>query len=549
MNSTIPTRTTTIQTRLPRSPDLAVTAALDAYAELYSNLERVAIATLCKGGKLDKKAFLKDNGITGRQYNALTRSSEGKIDSQLSNFENYIAECRAKSAGQKLRIEKKQELIKDPKNAPKVGRLHKAIRQHKSRIQRLEARKAGFERQLAAKRPSICMGSRKLFRQQFNLAENGLENHAEWLALWRRERSSQLFVVGSKDETSGCQGCVILPQGDGLYTLRIRLPDALEAVHGQYCYVTDVAFSHDRHWLEQAIASNQARKVMQAEYNQRAKDPEFVGPLDKSSRFLEAFGQAISYRFVRDEKRGWRVLVTTERNGQAITTNRKNGAVGVDLNNHHLSVTEIDRRGIKVGCADLHFRSDEDITSAKTATALQMAAVKIVEQAKLASKPIVIEDLDFTIKKAKLQKQKPGSARLNKVISALVYRKFRSILETRAFKEGVEVIVVNPAYTSLIGQLKYQNQTENSIHQAAGLVIARRGIGFKDHLPRQCLVPVVRRLCTFLPPVDCRKDESQSLKKCMTAYGNWYTSTMEAARKRAKMFRLRAVPEIEQILF
>jgi IS605 OrfB family transposase len=549
MTTTSPTRTTTIQTRLPCNPDQAVTAALDAYAALFSNLERVAIATLCKGEKLDKQAFLKDHGITGRQYNAMTRSAEGKIESQLSNFVNYISEGRMKIAGQQRRIDKKHELIKDQKNVIKVGRLHKAIRQHKSRIQRLEARKAGFELQLKTKRPSICMGSRKLFKQQFNLAENGLADHAEWLELWRRERSSQFFVVGSKDENSGCQGCVILPQADGRYTLQIRLPDALVAAHGQYCYVTDVAFSHDRHWLDQAIASNRARKVMQAEYNRQAKDPEFVGPLDKQSRFLEDVGQAISYRFLRDEKRGWRVLVTTERSGQEISTDRKNGAIGVDVNNHHLSVTEIDRRGIKVGCADLHFRNKENITSAKTETALQMAAVQIVAQAKNADKPIVIEDLDFTIKKAKLQKQKPGSTRLNKVISTLVYRKFRAIIETRAFKEGVEVIVVNPAYTSLIGELKYLNQTENSVHQAAGLVIARRGIGFKDHLPRQCLVPVVRRLCTFLPPVDGRKDESRVLKKAATAYGEWYTSTKEASRKRAKLFRLRRVPELEQILF
>lgn len=549
MNIQLPVRTTTIQTRLPRSSDVAVVAALDAYAELYSRLERVAIATLSKGEKLDKKVFLQANGITGRQFNAMTRSAEGKVESQLSNLGNYISDCRAKIAGQRLRISKKLMLIKQPRNAHKVDLLHSAVRNHQARIQRLEARKSVFERQLDAKRPSICMGSRRLFKQQFNMAENGLASHTEWQHLWRRERSSQFFVLGSKDENSGCQGCVILPQADGLYTLKVRLPDALQAVHGDYCYVTDVSFSHDRHWLDQAIASNKARKVMQAAYRQKAKDPEFVGPLDKESRFLEAYGQAMSYRFVRDEKRGWRVLITTERVGEAISTKRENGAIGIDLNNHHLSVTEVDCKGNKVACADLHFRSDEDVTSPKTATALQMAAVQIVAQAKLAGKPLVIEDLDFSFKKSKLQKGKPGDARLNKVVSALVYRKFRQTLETRAFKEGVEVIAVNPAFTSFIGKLKYLNQTNQSVHQAAGLVIARRGLGLKDHLPRQSVVPVLRRLCTFLPPVDGRKDEAKSLKKCMTAYGKWYTSTRDAARKRAHLFRLRTAPDLELLPF
>jgi IS605 OrfB family transposase len=510
---------------------------LDAYAELYSRLERVALAIRSKGEKLDKNAFLKQHGITGRQFNALQRGLDGKIDSQLSNLENYVADCRAKIARQTQRIEQKTGRLATVKTPQREQRLHDNIRQHQSQIQRLWARKAGYERQLEAKRPSICLGSRRLFRQQFNLAENGLDSHAEWLHLWRRERSSQFFVVGSKDENSGCQGCVILPQADGRYTLKLRLPDALEAVHGQYCYLTDIAFSHDKQWLDAALQSNRVRKQLQADYRLQAKDPEFVGPLDKESRYLEAAGQALSYRFVRDEKRGWRVLVTTERTGKTISTERRNGAIGIDLNNHHLAVTEVDRKGNKVGCADLVFRTADDITSPKTATALQMAAVRLVTQAKLAGKPLVIEELDFRLKKQAMQKSR-GDAKLNKVVSALVYRKFRSILETRAFKEGVEVIVVNPAYTSFIGKLKYLNQTDNSVHQAAGLVIARRGMGLRDNLPRRSCVPVMRRLCTFTAPVDARKDDAKVLKKAMSEYGKWYTSTRDDARKRTATFRL-----------
>ena len=549
MKDNLPTRTTTIQTRLSRGTDASVIAALDAYADLFSRLERVAIATRSKGEKVDKNAFLKQHGITGRQFNALSRSADGKIDSQLSNLENYIADCRAKVARQKIKIEAKTLKLKGAGTPALFARLRDQVRQHWKKLQIQTSRKSDFERQLKAKKPSICMGSRRLFRQQFNLAENGLSSHSEWQNLWRRERSSQFFVLGSKDETSGCQGCVILPQGDGLYSLKIRLPDALQAIHGDYCYLTDVAFSHDQHWLDEAIASNRMRKVVQAEYRQHAKSPDFVGPLDKESRYLEAYGQAMSYRFVRDEKRGWRVLVTTERTGQVLTSSSKNGAIGVDLNNHHLSVTEVDRKGNKVGCADLVFRSDEDITSAKTATALQMAAVEIVEQARVSGKPVVIEDLDFRIKKQGLQKGRAGDAKLNKVVSALVYRKFRATLETRAFKEGVEVIVVNPAFTSFIGKLKYLNQTENSVHKAAGLVIARRGMGLKDHLPRKSVVPVMRRLCTFLAPADARKDESKSLKTAMSAYGKWYTSTRNEARKRAKLFRLQLLSDPEILPF
>lgn len=37
------------------------------------------------------------------------------------------------------------------------------------------------------------------------------------------------MVLGSKDETSGCQGCVATVTHDGSLSLRLRLPDALAA--------------------------------------------------------------------------------------------------------------------------------------------------------------------------------------------------------------------------------------------------------------------------------------------------------------------------------
>ncbi|GAB6158799.1 hypothetical protein JCM39194_19990 [Desulfotomaculum varum] len=49
--------------------------------------------------------------------------------------------------------------------------------------------------------------------------------------------------------------------------------------------------------------------------------------------------------------------------------------------------------------------------------------------------------------------------------------------QRRAFREGVPVIKVKPAFTSVIGILKYQHQYGLSNHQAAALVIARRGLG------------------------------------------------------------------------
>ena len=43
---------------------------------------------------------------------------------------------------------------------------------------------------------------------------------------------------------------------------------------------------------------------------------------------------------------------------------------------------------------------------------------------------------------------------------------------------------VNPAYTSVIGQLKYARRKGISVHKAASYVIAKRGMGYRKRLSR-----------------------------------------------------------------
>ena len=65
-----------------------------------------------------------------------------------------------------------------------------------------------MEADIAAGRIRLCFGSRRLWRKQHHLEQNGYASHEEWLQDWRDARSNEFFVLGSRDETSGCQLCV-----------------------------------------------------------------------------------------------------------------------------------------------------------------------------------------------------------------------------------------------------------------------------------------------------------------------------------------------------
>ncbi|MBW2069547.1 MAG: DUF2192 domain-containing protein, partial [Deltaproteobacteria bacterium] len=60
-------------------------------------------------------------------------------------------------------------------------------------------------------------------------------------------------------------------------------------------------------------------------------------------------------------------------------------------------------------------------------------------------------------------------------------------IEVLARREGIEVVKVNPAFTSIIGQLKYAPQYLLDKDVTGAFVIGRRGIGFREEIPENYL--------------------------------------------------------------
>ncbi|WP_444508950.1 hypothetical protein, partial [Enterobacter mori] len=53
-----------------------------------------------------------------------------------------------------------------------------------------------------------------------------------------------------------------------------------------------------------------------------------------------------------------------------------------------------------------------------------------------------------------------------------------------ALRNGLSVKTVNPAYTSVIGKLKYSKKYGISVHETAAFTIARRGLELQEQLPK-----------------------------------------------------------------
>jgi IS605 OrfB family transposase len=421
----------TYVTRLPSAPEWD--PILDAYAALYGRAERTLFARLRAGARVGtlKSAFLVRFGLTARQFNALAATVQGKIASVRKRRPQLMATLARRIARAHMVLST-------------VRRGTNQYHQKRRRVERLTRRLAALRADEAAGCVRICFGSRKLFHAQFALRENGYASHNEWRCAWRATRASQFFVLGSKDETAGCQGCVATLASDGTITLRLRLPDAL-AARGKHLVIPGLRFAYGHAAIVAAIGRT-------------------LSPHTQD-------GEAISWRFVRKRK-GWRVYVTVSVPAGTPRSVDTNGVIGVDLNADHLAVTDLDRFGnpvaaFRVAC----------VTRGKThhqvLAVLGDAVAHIVTYAGGRRKPIVIETLDFEDKKAEVERQGPRRARR---LSSFAYAAFHAIIAARTYDAGIRLLHVHPAYTSVIGRLTFADRYGLSRHHAAACVIGRRGM-------------------------------------------------------------------------
>ena len=456
----------TYQTRIADYADMnrvVGDAALDAYAELYGRVERNLFAEVAAGRSATslKSVYLQRYGIPARMFNAVRVLLEGKVASVREQ--------------QKLRLDDLQRRIaraeRQVSDAAERGRLDQ-VHQKKRRLANLRHRLATLEADIASGRVRLCFGSKRLWRKQHDLDANSYASHQEWLRDWRDSRSDEFFVLGSRDETAGCQLCVATVADDGTMTLRLRMPDCLVGQYGKYLVMQGVRFAYGHEQVLAALGSNAEYVAYRREHGEQAAR-------------ATSLGQAISYRFKRDGK-GWRVFVTTEMMDVPVVTDRKCGTIGVDLNADHLAVAETDASGNCVNAWRVPLVTYGKNTHQAEAL-IGDAVAGVVQYAREVGKPIVIEKLDFRQKKAVLEGE---SRKYSRMLSSFSYGKIKAYFVSRGYRRGVEINQVNPAYSSVIGRVKFMERYGLSVHQAAALVLARRSLGCSERIPRRRECPV-----------------------------------------------------------
>ncbi len=236
-------------------------AALSAYAELYGRVQRKLFADVAAGGSAAslKNTYLRSYGIPARMFNGVRVSLEGKISSVKEHQNLRGDDLRRRIARAERQIGKVQ-----------LQRRWDQVHHKKRRLAYLKSRLARLEADIAEGRVRLCFGSKKLWRKQHDLETNCYANHEEWLREWREARSDEFFVLGSRDETGGCQLCVAGIADDGSLTLRVRMPDCLGEQHGKYVVIEGAKFAYGHEQILAALESNAEYAAYRREHGEKA---------------------------------------------------------------------------------------------------------------------------------------------------------------------------------------------------------------------------------------------------------------------------------------
>ncbi|AAM23804.1 IS605 OrfB family transposase [Caldanaerobacter subterraneus subsp. tengcongensis MB4] len=165
-----------------------------------------------------------------------------------------------------------------------------------------------------------------------------------------------------------------------------------------------------------------------------------------------------------------------------IKITKEKGVIAIDLNAYpdNISWAETDEKGNLISYGNIPMPELASGSKDKREYFRWQYAHEIVKIAKEKGKAIVIEGLEI---KDKGKRGDFSGRKSRRIRHSFSYKSLLSKIKTLAKREGIEVIEVNPSYTSIIGMLKYAPQYMITKDIAAAYVIARRGLGKEEKIP------------------------------------------------------------------
>ena len=389
-------------------------------------------------------------GLTWHYCNGIWRWIAGMVDSLNQCIKREIADKEGQIQSAKKALSKwKKKLIASAKKASKKRNPVQPSPNSQSRLRqkiyykqkRIEAQRVRIER-LKTQPTRLIFGGKKLFKAQYYLAANGYNTHLDWKKDWIASRQSQFVCVGKGDDRQGNRSCQWFESGK----LRINVPPVLRDEFGDFVELEGVEFPRGQSEIIRAIEQ----------------------------------GKPVTHRFIHRDG-NWYLHTTVEREEVSSKTPKSasTGMMGVDFNPKEVGWAITNNEGNFSASGSIPYDL-EGKNKKQSSHILALVVKELVTIAVHYRVPITVEKLDFTEKKRQLREK---GSRYSKMLSNFAYSKFDELLTSRCYREGISLAHRHPAWSSLIGMVKFMKRYGLSSATAAAYAMARRGQNHSERLP------------------------------------------------------------------
>ena len=294
----------------------------------------------------------------------------------------------------------------------------------------------------------LIFGSRELFEKLKKKHLTG-KRREKLRQEWEERRYGFLYSRGDKSKEGNLN--LRLVDLDGQWHLRINLGS------GEYVWA----------------------KVVRSAKREKDRWISFVWDLTQAERTGNWFAYTVRLRLKNGKIYA---QISKEEKFSEITITKENGVIGIDINAYpfHLALAYTSRDGNLEKYERISLNGLLDGNTDKREYLSWQIAHQVVEIAKREGKAIVVENLE----KVPKGRRGDGMPKLRQKLQKWIYKGLLEKIEVVGKREGVQVLRVSPAYTSVIGKLKYAPIHRIDKDVASAYVIARRGLGFKESLPK-----------------------------------------------------------------
>ena len=411
-------------------------------------------------GRAKRKRSLTPH-CSSRWAGAITRTTDDMWERELLNLEDLESRDRKELA----ELDRRLVLPVGKGKKKRRGYASRSERYQKQRRrQKLAARLSDTEQRLTEGRVSVVAGGKRLARNRHNLEAAGLSLE-DWRYQWNAKR---MFISadGEAGKAFGNETIRVAPHSNDEYTVTIRLPSPLAYLSNTPGRTPTYRLSAPIRWHHLA-----------GEWNTQASADRAVGYHIRLDADRERWYITASWSQPPGESPG---VKDAARSGRCLA---------IDLNSGHVDARVLDVHGNPIG-RPIRENIPEQGSSAHRLGALREAVSQLVKRAEQQGVTVIaIEKLNFadvrTLGRQRGRRGKAGKTTRRKVCGIPTSR-FVHAIASAAYRNGMAVIAVDPAYTSIWGARWWKKPLDRSRrqagdrHQAAAVVIGRRSQGHSE---------------------------------------------------------------------